>query len=268
MKLPGPRAKLLWAIERLQALELECETHLSSHPVRVVPEYDQASGNFILRFRAPEEWPQMRWGLMVGDVVHNARSALDQAVWLIACRSNPVEKLWETDVGRKITFPITSSPLKFEKHRSMPYLADDAKELLQLFQPFHGGEMAEAVERLDRLWNIDKHRVIHGTTVSLDLSEVKFRPAAILIEDMLGDLPETTWHRLPNPIPDGTPVATVRFRDGRGPPDTRIDVTGEPTVTLAFGGGFFAMTTAGIGGLLVHTSRILALIETLPDRTA
>lgn len=100
MDLTGPRAKLAWAVERLEALEAECSALLEAKPFRVVPEFDPPSGCFVMRFRAPEDdWPSLRWGLMVGDVVHNARSALDQAVWLIACRSTPIEKLWEPDIG-------------------------------------------------------------------------------------------------------------------------------------------------------------------------
>jgi hypothetical protein len=266
MDLKGPRAKLGWAAERLKALEAECVARLEAEPFRVIPEFDPASGSFVVRFRAPvDDWPQLRWGLMVGDVIHNARSALDQAVWLIACRSTPVEKLWEPEVGWRVAFPVTSSAAKFKRHRVMPFLAEDAKAVLRKLQPYNDGETPEALARLDRLWNIDKHRVIHGTTVSLDLSKVKFRPGALLVEDMVGDSPQTTWHSLPNPIPDGTAVASVRFRDGRGPPHTTVEITGGPVVTLAFGGGFFALPIDGIGGLLVHTARILTMIEALPE---
>lgn len=149
----------------------------------------------------------------------------------------------------------------FKRHKALPYLAEDAKAILEPLQPYNDGETPEALGRLDRLWNIDKHRVIHGTTVQLDLSEVKFRPGALLIEDMAGNSPETTWHPLPNPIPDGTAVASVRFRDGRGPPHTTVAITGGATVTLAFGGGFFALPVNGIGGLLAHTARVLSMIE-------
>jgi hypothetical protein len=266
MELKAPRAKLDWAVERLKALETECLARLEAEPFRVVPEFDAAIEEFVMRFRAPvDDWPQLRWGLMVGDVIHNARSALDQAVWLIALRTTPVEELWQDDVGWKIAFPVTLSESKFNRHRALPFLADDGKEVLRGVQPYQEGDIPEALQLLDRLWNIDKHRVIHGTTVSLDLSGVKFRPGALMVEDLIGEPPQTTWRDLPNPIPDGTTIASVRFRDGRGPPHTMVEVTGEPSVTLAFGGGFFALPIDGIGGLLIHTARILSLIEDLPE---
>jgi hypothetical protein len=267
MELKAPRAKLEWAVERLKALEAECIARLEAEPFRVVPEFDAQGETFVVRFRAPtEDWPQLRWGLMVGDVIHNARSALDQAVWLIALRTTPLEELWRDEVGWRIAFPVTSSRSRFDHHRTMPFITEDAKEVLRGVQPFEGGDTPEALERLDRLWNIDKHRVIHGTTVGLDLSGVKFRPAALMVEDLVGEPPQTTWHELPNPIPDGTAVASVRFREGRGPPHTMVEITGAPSVTLAFGGGFFALPIDGIGGLLIHTARILTLIEELPER--
>lgn len=263
MELKGPRAKLEWSIRQLEALDQECSAHLEARPFRLVPEFDQNSGSHVIRFRGQSDWPTLRWGLMVGDVIHNARSALDQAVWLIACRSTAIEQLWKPDVGWRISFPITSKPADFKKHKVMSYLAEDAKKTLEPLQPYNKGDIPGALERLDRLWNIDKHRVIHSTTVQLDLSKIKFRPGAIRIEDLAED-PETIWHPLPNPIPDGTKIASVRFRDGQGPPYTTLAVTGEPLVTVGFGSGFFALPINGLGELLVSTNHVLSLVEELP----
>lgn len=263
MDLTGPRAKLDWAAQQLAALDRECSAHLETKPFHVAVEFED--GSHVVRFRGRKGMPVFRWGLMVGDVVHNARSALDQAVWLIACRSTPVETLWQPDVGWRISFPVAPKPSRFMQHRVMPFLAEDAKAVLEPLQPYHEGDIPESLEMLDRLWNIDKHRVIHSTTVQLDISEIKLRPGAIHIEDLIGNSPETTWHELPNPIPDGTKIASVRFKDGQGPPYTTVEVIGEPSVLLGFGSGFFALPIDGIGKLLVNADEVLSVIETLPE---
>lgn len=265
MDLAGPRAKLQWALKHLQLLDDECRAILETEPFRIADEFDEETGYHVLRLRVREDAFPTHLGLRVGDVVHSARSALDQAVWLIACRSNPIEMLWEPHIGRKISFPVLREEKEFPRHRLMPFIADDAKAVLNSLQPYKGGDMAEAMRDLDTLWNIDKHRVIHKSVAQLDISHVKFRPAAIRIEHMSPPFPETTKHPLRSPLKDGTEVVSIRFRDGAGPPETKVDVNGDPKVAIAFGSGFFALSVDVIGGLLVQVDQALPRIEVLPE---
>ncbi|HKB50043.1 MAG TPA: hypothetical protein VKC63_01270 [Solirubrobacterales bacterium] len=64
---------------------------------------------------------------------------------------------------------------------------------------------------------------------------------------------------------DGAPVATLRFRDGLGPPQVKVEVEGEPSAEIAFGSGSFTITPGGLAGLLEHTARALAAIGALPN---
>jgi hypothetical protein len=264
VELPGPRAKLDWAVKHLETLDREREALLETEPFFVASEFDQDAGCHVLSFRVRKDPWFLRLGLMVGDVIHNARSALDQAVWLVACRSNPIEMLWRQDVGRKIAFPVLSEEKAFPRHKVMPFISDDAKAVLGSLQPYKGGDTPVAIERLDRLWNIDKHRVIHSSMAQLDISGVTFRPGAIHMEDLI-EGPETTHYPIDG-LKDGTKIASVRFRDGRGPPLTKVEVKGKPTALIAFGSGFFALPVDGIGSLLVHTDKALSLIEALPEK--
>jgi hypothetical protein len=201
---------------------------------------------------------------MVGDVVHNARSALDQAAWLLACRSNPIEKLWEPDTARKISFPLTRDPGRFKTHRVLRFLAEDAIAVLEGLQPYQGGNVPDCLGHLDLLWNIDKHRVIHSLNVNLDISRVSFRPAALLMENLVEHPPETIWAGLER-VEDGAEVARVRFHEGLGPPHTKVQVNGQPTCEIAFGSGDFCFPVDSLGGLLVAVARALSDIEGLPE---
>jgi hypothetical protein len=267
MELLGPRAKLDWAVKKLEALDQESKRWLEAQPLRVVPEFDDESGCHILcirRSQAPVN--HLRFGLMVGDVVHNARSALDQATWLLACRSNPVEKLWEPDTARKISFPVTRDPGRFKTHRVLGFLHEDAITVLEELQPYKGGNIPECIGHLDLLWNIDKHRVIHSLNVNLDTSGTSFRPAAINGErDLLEHPPVTTWNTPLDAIKDGAEIARVRFHNGLGPPYTKVEVEGQPTCEIAFGSGAFCFPVVGLGGLLVATASALSNIEALPE---
>lgn len=158
MDLTGPRAKLSWALQHLKLLDTECRGILKTKPFHVAPEFDQDSGCHILRLRIREDAFSLEQSLKVGDIIHNGRSALDQAVWLIACRSNPIEKLWDHKVGRNISFPVVREEEDFPGHRVMPFIADDAKTVLDSLQPYKGGGMAEAMRDLDTLWRSPRSR--------------------------------------------------------------------------------------------------------------
>jgi hypothetical protein len=203
---------------------------------------------------------------MVGDVVHNARSALDQAAWLLACRSNPVKELWEPDTARKIAFPLTRDPGRFKTHRVLRFLHEDAIAVLERLQPYQGGNIPECLGHLDLLWNIDKHRVIHSLNVNLNTSKVSFRPGAINgVRDLIEHPPVTTWSGPLATIEDGAEIARIRFHEDLGPPYTTVKVEGQPTCEVAFGSGEFAFPVDGLGGLLVATAHALSEVETLPE---
>jgi hypothetical protein len=267
LELLGPRAKLDWAVQKLEALDLESKRWLESQPLRVVDEFDEEAGCHILRLhKTTVPADHLRMGLMVGDVVHNARSALDQAAWLLACRTNPVQELWEPTTGWKISFPITREPGRFKTHRVLPFLHEDAIAVLEKLQPYQGGNIPDCLGHLDLLWNIDKHRVIHSLNINLDISPVSFRPAAIFAErDLIEHPPETTWAEPLAGIEHGAEIARVRFHEGLGPPYTKVEVNGQPTCEIAFGSGDFCFPVEALAGLLVAVARALSDIEALPD---
>lgn len=268
MELLGPRTKLDWAVEKLEALDLETQAFLETQPLRVLDEFDDESGCHVMRLRSfagPKE-RGFRMGMMVGDVVHNARSALDHAAWLLACRSNPVEKLWEPSTAWKISFPVTWDEERFKARRVLPFLHEDAIAVLEGLQPYQGGNVEDCIGHLDRLWNIDKHRVIHTSTINVKTVGISFRPGAVNgLRDIIEHPPETTWSETPQRIEDGTEVARVRFHEGLGPPFTEVKVEGQPTCEIAFGSGEFMFPPIALRGLLYATAQALARIEVLPE---
>jgi hypothetical protein len=97
------RLKLLRGQEHLDALESEFIRFRDSNPYTVVHEYDEQQRENRLRlFVTPP--PQRRWGLILGDAVHNARTALDYITWILA-GSDPAD--------RSTLFPIYDDLSKF-----------------------------------------------------------------------------------------------------------------------------------------------------------
>jgi hypothetical protein len=185
-------------------------------------------------------------------------------MWLIACRSNDVEWLWQPEVAKKIAFPPVWSKKKLPRHPVMRFIAKDAKTILKRLQEDQGGEVAKALRDLDQFWNIDKHRVSHNGVAKLDLSEVRFLPGSVRSDD-LTPLPVGEALPVQNPVKDGADLVWIRFRSGLGPPHTQVKVQGNPRALVAFGGGPVALSTYQISMLLVHADGALLTLSELAE---
>jgi hypothetical protein len=78
--LGGVDAKIEWTKAHLAALTEAIEGVLAVHAYRFVGAMNGDTGEYILSVHGlPPMDPQ--WSLLVGDVVHNLRSALDHLAW-------------------------------------------------------------------------------------------------------------------------------------------------------------------------------------------
>src|SRR5262245_23363930 len=99
---------------------------------------------------------------MIGDTVHNLRSALDHLAW----------QLVEANGGAptdKTAFPMSNSADAFEsaRGRQMKGIASDAQELIRSVQAYHSyhNRHLAALAALD---NVDKHRLLIVAVCRLD----------------------------------------------------------------------------------------------------
>jgi hypothetical protein len=128
------------------------------------------------------EPPVEEWGAIIGDVVHNLRSALDHLVWQLTIANGhtppPVIPLKRRDPGgiwRDIAFPIhvDTYPLDHlgnlipwsasKEPKSLWGVRPDLRTVIQKLQPFsrRKNSSKEPLAVLDELWNTDKHRHLH-----------------------------------------------------------------------------------------------------------
>lgn len=129
--------------------------------------------------------PLVRWGLFVGEVFFNLRSALDHAVYGIAVKltgHNPPPN------ERDLFFPITDSPEKFDtamRRLAKPFeqvQQPDVRAMLERLQPYHdgaGGILAEDLAHVEGLSlirdlnNNDKHKLIHPVRICCPASSAR-----------------------------------------------------------------------------------------------
>jgi hypothetical protein len=159
----------------LQVLEGLVEDFRATRPVRVVPEPTDDPNRTAYRLRFHGDVPTVLLAT-VGDVLHNLRSALDNVAFAMSAASNggivPASK------EHLPSFPIAKNAAAFADRFTGRFAGlwnDKAQRAFRTVQPFAFGEMAaeagvtldrsedvdlawSTLHRLDKLWNIDKHR--------------------------------------------------------------------------------------------------------------
>jgi hypothetical protein len=266
LPLPGPWAKIDRAIEHLKALDLGCHVFLKTKPYYIAAEFEPEEARHAILLRVRHQVP-LALSVIVGDLIHDLRSALDQAAWLLACRSNPIEYLWQPNIAQVIKWPFLDDPTKLRNDGLGCRVADDAFAVLDRAQPYQGTDRARALKQLDALWNIDKHRVVHGGFAIIDTSQVSYVPRAVHVEEHPSEI---EWVNDPDRTAiDRTPLGYVRFP---APPEgqartAEVAVNGEPSAQIAFGaaGGGRGYTIDALAQIIRHVADTLGEVSALPE---
>jgi len=128
-----------------------------------------------LRIRIP---PPVELPMIAGDAVHNARSALDHAIYEVS--RAPVKK------RRRVSFPLYSNRLDYLEakksgwwERALAGVPDKYRTVVEREQPFRrGNRRLGALADFD---NIDKHRTVHASFARFGrVPEVKVTPGFVL----------------------------------------------------------------------------------------
>lgn len=183
--LDGARFKIVWAQQHLDSLKSEIGWYLDQqtreiqsqpnvHPQEIRPP------THILRPIVPTKTPVEMSGI-IGDIVTNARAALDYIMWELAQRYFVPHLVIAKFRDRKLaSFPIFDTPAEIKD--SLDRLADrqipaGAISEIKTVQPYNAGY--ESLSLLTQLVNQDKHRLILTTKGEFDYMTVKFERSKI-----------------------------------------------------------------------------------------
>jgi hypothetical protein len=163
------RVKLRQADVHLGTFAETCGTYLRTSHVGLAYERDLAEGSIKVRLQADTE-PPMMLGAIVGDILHNLRSALDSIAWE-ACQRSGVSPSKENDVY----FPIGLDPVRWpdQAKGKLPSVEGPRLEVFRQLQPWFGDEAIRAAGievresaapwhplfRLNQMARLDRHRV-------------------------------------------------------------------------------------------------------------
>jgi hypothetical protein len=177
--LDGCWAKLERAVEHFQALDADLkawrgESVEKGEAIGARWELDNESRLRSFYVETLPETPRFRWGLILGDVIHNQRSALDQLAWELANLYRP-----DREEENSTQFPIVLSAKHFAKphiQRQVQFIDPAHVVLIEQKQPYAGGNTSpgdHTLAVLQNLSNADKHRGISIVQLAPDISSFR-----------------------------------------------------------------------------------------------
>lgn len=264
--LDGPRLKAERALEHLEALDAEWAAFRAERePHSIEAQFDAKARCHVAVLRVHRD-PPPRLSLIFGDLIHNLRSALDHIAWSVARLDHPGEELMKSGTRKKILFPITQAPKEFAAHSLIPFISEQAKTIFEGTQPYNGPIEAERhpLASLNRLSNADKHRLLTPVIGAVDITSVRYRPAAVDVERLLqGGITFEQIIRHGDPVEDGTKVAYLRFPGDSDPHRTKMDVQGTPHTDIVFADRTFVVGIGDLRDLIISVRMITSAFEPL-----
>src|SRR5829696_1059450 len=159
------QTRLDWAGQHLQSLEAEVRRWQNGSPCRVWTEFDLQSGNNLLWAEVVRQ-PPHSIGMIIGDCLHNLRSALDNLAYelALAYQKGPLSRSMAGDSGFPIFLTDDADSAKKLK-RMIRGIHPDAKTLIKGLQPYNRWGENDTLWALRELSNTDKHKLPHMTVV-------------------------------------------------------------------------------------------------------
>lgn len=206
----------------------------------VVKAFEQAHAYELVGKNNPDRWhsvhlhirvpPPIELPLIAGDAMHNARSALDHAIYALS--TAPAKK------RNRIAFPLYPNRLYYLEakktglwERTLAGVDTKYRTIIEREQPFR--RRNRRLGALAEFDNIDKHRIAHVSFArSAMIPTATIRPAFLL------PYLELRYWPLGKRMKEGTEVFAHRVtppRALRGRPIGRVDVKVDYKVTIGFG---------------------------------
>jgi hypothetical protein len=198
------RLKIGRAYHHLNILEEQVGSFFKTDPYTIITRFNADRTECRFNISVSDRIPQDEWGLIVGDCVHNVRSALDHLVWEIA-ESFSGHQPTDSDTQ----FPIfrTRDAFCTSCERYIGRLPVYAQALIEQLQPYHASCPSEHPLWLCRhLDNDDKHKIIPVVAAVVQSGAISLPPHICMVEQrfrfgQFEDGAEVGLFRFADPVP-------------------------------------------------------------------
>jgi len=230
--LAGVRAKIDRATKQLEALYRDVRAFRHSDAYLITGQFEPDRSSYVFRLRILEP-PPLLWGVVVGEVAHNLRSALDQLVWQLIKvnnrrpRGNPTYPTLSVEpVEGFKTYALGTAkcpgPLRG--------VSGEALACIERTQPYHGGN-SRLLTTLNKFWSVDKHRFLIPTVTAVTGGALN--PDCYTAN---ADVGPTREFRLGSFTSENEAELVVVGIQPVGP-NPKMEMHGEPPIDVAFSGG-------------------------------
>ncbi|HEY1167978.1 MAG TPA: hypothetical protein VGE81_03205 [Candidatus Limnocylindrales bacterium] len=206
------QARLDRAGEHIDEFQRDFESLQQTDRMRLVPQMnvDKTQISIHVLYRCPH--PNRRWGVIVGDIAHDLRSALDNSVYGIALMHTTGFPLPD---NRRLAFPIADTEEDWEREQSrIRTLPENVRALISDAQPCHGGN--RSLSLLGHLNDMDKHRLPVVAAAAIAGGNMP------TFNDRVGSYPNITVMK--GPAISDAPVLVFSFAEPQ-PPNMDVQLT-------------------------------------------
>jgi hypothetical protein len=230
--LDGIRSKLGRAETHLEHLEREVRAFVEGDPKPYgfsIPYLDPDGGWHVVYGMVNVE-PTPVLGVVVGEIVHNLRSALDHLVWQLVILNG--KKPRAGPAGNSWPVAITSDEWRKARTSKLWGVKDRHRTIIGKVQPYKAGPPVKARRtipaQLADLSNIDKHQIVHPMFANIrEPLDTAFRvvsgPGTIGRVQFMGG----------GRMKHGAPLIRVTVNGGTD--ETEVQMDGHVPVDIAFG---------------------------------
>lgn len=154
--LDGIRAKIQRTDEHIENLKADITAFIDLNVYRATTHPQRDTPECIISVAGPD--PPLRFAVIVGEIVHHLRSALDHLVWQLVLANGQTP-------NKSNQFPICETLQQYKSALGRGYIdgvSSPAKSLIKSLQPYHKGKNCqwEGLWILNDLSNTDKHRLL------------------------------------------------------------------------------------------------------------
>ncbi len=169
--LAGARAKVNRAVEQFDSLEAEIGAWINRQPQEIRHDVNPETGRYRFTIRNAGRVPPARWSVIIGEIIHNLRSALDHIVWQLVIANGRVP-------SEANQFPIYSANERGKQKgrerkakwiRMLRDVHPTHRAFIKALQPYRRRHrlLYVPLERLVDMSNEDKHRLLITTVIGL-----------------------------------------------------------------------------------------------------
>jgi hypothetical protein len=250
--LAGVRAKLDRAEEHLAALKDQVSAFLDTDPYGVREHIDPETGGYSLSIEIRQQ-PPLLVSVIVGDLIHNLRSALDHLAWQLVL-ANGRKPSGSTQFPTFVSEPVSEDDARKWAARVKGMSPAVVKEIAGM-QPYTAGDKARlhSLAILNAFSNEDKHKLPLACVAAIAKHE-RGTAGVAPVRDV-----EIEWVDIATgkPLKEGDYIAWGKVRVTG--PNPQTEVKGKLPVEIAFGDRHARLD--GLVDLCRQVGSVVALME-------